>query len=175
LMELGALVCVPNGMPLCKNCPVSGMCKAYKEGMTDVLPVKSGKKPKTVQELTVFVIESEGKGAVQKRPAKGLLAGLWEFPNARGRLTEAEAIEYIYDLQFTTYKLRTGKDGCNDTSTAALQVREFTHVFTHRVWSMRVYYFSCDKQTENLTWAGLDEVALPTAFRKLVEIVTSDE
>ena len=34
LMELGALVCVPNGAPLCDVCPLAGLCQARAAGTT---------------------------------------------------------------------------------------------------------------------------------------------
>ena len=167
VMELGATVCLPNGKPLCGECPIHELCRAYRENLTEVLPVKSAKKAKTTEDITVFVVESQGLFAVKKRPAKGILAGLWEFVNVPGRLSEDEAMKAaadIYNLQFTTDKLRTEKDcGYHSPRTC-----EFTHVFTHRIWNMRVYYFTCKEKTKDLTWARLNDIALPTAFRKLI-------
>ena len=81
LMDLGAMVCLPNGEPLCPRCPARGFCAALREGRTAELPVKAAKKARRVEERTVFLIFYQKKVALRRRPAKGLLAGLWEYPN----------------------------------------------------------------------------------------------
>ena len=40
LIELGAIVCVPNGEPKCAACPLEALCKAHKEGREMDFPVK---------------------------------------------------------------------------------------------------------------------------------------
>ena len=52
LMELGALVCLPNGAPLCEQCPAASFCTAYQEGLTGELPVKAPKKARRVEKRT---------------------------------------------------------------------------------------------------------------------------
>ena len=76
LMELGALVCVPNGAPLCDVCPLAGLCQARAAGTTAALPQKAKPKPRKVLPVTVALVESPAGFLVQQRPAKGLLAGL---------------------------------------------------------------------------------------------------
>ena len=46
LMELGATVCVPNGLPDCDACPLAAVCEAKKHGTVAALPKKSPKKPR---------------------------------------------------------------------------------------------------------------------------------
>ena len=48
LMELGAMVCVPNGEPHCESCPLKGLCLARKMGAMDEIPVKKAKKPRRI-------------------------------------------------------------------------------------------------------------------------------
>lgn len=80
LIELGATVCVPNGKPLCDQCPWDTVCRAYKEDLIDKLPVKTPKKARKIEHKTVFLLECNDQIAIHKRGDKGLLAGLWEFP-----------------------------------------------------------------------------------------------
>ena len=40
LMELGALVCLPNGAPKCEVCPLAAQCKGRAAGRAEQLPVK---------------------------------------------------------------------------------------------------------------------------------------
>ena len=44
LMELGALVCLPNGAPQCDSCPVASLCLGMAAGRAEQLPVKPAKK-----------------------------------------------------------------------------------------------------------------------------------
>ncbi len=155
-MELGALVCVPNGPPKCGVCPVSGLCKAHLNGLTGQIPVKSPKKERTSENLTVFVIESgDGLYGLRKRPQKGLLAALWEFPNHNGFLNEAEAAEKMTGMGFSGFEF--------------LCMRNASHIFTHKTWNMRAYYFKSAVTPEGLTWRKLADAALPTAFKKLTD------
>ena len=84
LMELGATVCGPNRKPDCHNCPCKTFCLGHQNKTAENLPVKSPKRQRKTEEYTVFVLSCDGKIALQKRPAKGLLAGLWQFPNVKG-------------------------------------------------------------------------------------------
>ena len=81
LMEVGALVCVPNGKPLCGQCPAAEHCLARERDLTGSIPVKPAKKARKIEKRTVFLIENDHRIALRRRPEKGLLAGLWEFPN----------------------------------------------------------------------------------------------
>jgi A/G-specific adenine glycosylase len=80
-MELGALICTPR-RPQCQQCPLKRHCVAFKEDRTESLP-HLGKRPSaTVRRFLAFAIESKGRFLVQQRPAGGVNAQLWEFPNA---------------------------------------------------------------------------------------------
>lgn len=78
-MELGATVCLPNTVPNCPVCPLSAHCLGLKNKTAAALPNKSPKKPRRIEQKTVVLFCKGGKVLLQKRPPKGLLAGLWEF------------------------------------------------------------------------------------------------
>ena len=78
LMELGALVCLPNGAPLCGQCPLAALCRGRAAGRAEQLPVKPAKKPKPELAFTVAVVHGPKGVLLQKRPERGLLAGLWQ-------------------------------------------------------------------------------------------------
>ena len=84
LMDLGAVICLPNGAPLCEACPWNGSCVAHARGRETELPVVPAKKKRPVEERTVFLIYYDQRLALRKRPEKGLLAGLYEYPNHGG-------------------------------------------------------------------------------------------
>ena len=158
LMELGATVCLPNGAPDCGHCPLSGLCSA-REGGWRVLPVKDEKRPRRRETLTVLLLRCEGRWALRRRPDRGLLAGLWEFPNVPGELEPQGALDLA---------------SAWGTAPLALE-REMRrgHIFTHVEWDMRCYVLSCAAAPEGFTWATDRELdrdyALPTAFRKLLQ------
>ncbi len=88
LIETGAIVCVPNGEPKCRECPLASVCLGRKQGLLDTIPYKAPKKPRKVEERTVLLLEAEDRIALEKRPDKGLLASLYQFPNVEGSLTK---------------------------------------------------------------------------------------
>ena len=94
LMELGAMVCVPNGAPHCGACPLAGICMARQQGSTDMLPVREKKINRRTEERTVFVLQCGGRIAIRRRKGKGLLASLWELPNTEGFLEVQEAVRF---------------------------------------------------------------------------------
>ena len=81
LIEIGAVVCVPNGRAKCEECPLAFCCRAKEKGIVEELPKKKAKKERRVEERTVLVLREGDRVAVRKRPSKGLLAGLYELPN----------------------------------------------------------------------------------------------
>ena len=87
LIELGAIVCVPNGGPKCEQCPVKEYCIAHAENLTAEIPVKKKAKARKIEERTVLIFKDGKQIAIRKRPAKGLLAGLYEFPNLEGKFS----------------------------------------------------------------------------------------
>lgn len=159
LMELGAMVCAPNGAPKCESCPLQGVCLANAHGTWEKYPVKEAKKAKREEEKTVFYLTCDGCLAVRKRENKGLLAGLWELPNVEGKLAAAQAL------------LFAEKAGCEPAE--LLKSVERVHVFTHIIWRMRCYYIVCKEKSPEFVWADAErrktDVALPTAFRMFVE------
>jgi A/G-specific adenine glycosylase len=90
MMELGALVCRP-ATPDCVACPLSSCCRAF--AGHDVLryPVKQKRKPVPEVRVAVGVVEADGKMLITRRPAHGLLGGLWEFPG--GKIRDGESPE----------------------------------------------------------------------------------
>ena len=159
LMELGAMVCVPNGAPKCESCPLQELCLANAHGTWEKYPVKEAKKAKREEEKTIFYLTCDGCLAVRKRGSRGLLAGLWELPNVEGKLDAAQAL------------LFAEKAGCEPAE--LLKSVERVHVFTHIIWRMRCYYIVCKEKSPEFVWADAErrktDVALPTAFRMFVE------
>ena len=152
LMELGATVCLPNGQPKCGECPVREDCVAYREGRTAELPLLSAKKARKIERKTVFALWLNGGLIGYRRPESGLLAGLWQLPEAAGDLTDAEAAFWL------------GEHGI--LPVGELRFYERKHIFTHIEWHMRVCAAEVSADALPEGWIVLDEShALPTAFR----------
>ncbi|MBR0280559.1 MAG: A/G-specific adenine glycosylase [Oscillibacter sp.] len=159
LMELGATVCVPNGPPRCESCPVASYCLGRERGTALELPIRAAKKERRIEDRTVFVILNENRVALRKRPGRGLLAGLWEFPNTAGTLTETEAAETLKAWGLTVADWR-GKLNAK-------------HIFTHVEWRMSGYLVSVTgADAGKFVWADaveLREYAIPSAFGRYRE------
>ena len=125
LIELGATVCAPNREPMCGVCPLRDSCVAYREGRTNEIPVRSPKKPRRVEERTVFLIRDGDRTALSKRPQKGLLSGLYELPNIEGHLNEEEVLAHLRSLGFEPLRIQKLEDA--------------KHIFTHIEWHMIAY------------------------------------
>lgn len=126
LIETGALVCIPGGEPKCRECPMESVCLTAPNGLWKKIPWKSPPKERKVEERTVFIIEYQEKAAIRKRPPKGLLASLYELPNAEGKLSPKEAEAYLAVSEDDLVCLKPLPDA--------------RHVFSHIEWRMSGYH-----------------------------------
>ncbi len=83
LMELGALICTPAN-PRCNLCPMRGVCVARTMGRQDVLPNRGPRRTHVRIVHDTAWVRRGNKFLLQRRPAKGLLAGMWELPPLAG-------------------------------------------------------------------------------------------
>ena len=161
LMELGATVCLPRGAPKCSQCPMADLCQAREAEQWRSLPARLPKRPRRQAEITVFLLCCQGKIALERRPQRGLLAGLWQFPNVPGWLTEQAALAQAAAWQAGPVELTRRADR--------------VHVFTHVQWQMRCYRIRCQAMPPGFTWltpAQVEaEAALPTAFRQFWDLI----
>lgn len=158
LMELGAVVCVPNGAAKCDLCPLTKFCGAFKQQTQMNYPVKKTKKERRIEERTILVIQDGERVAISRRPNKGLLAGLFELPNIEGHLDSDEVLKYMqrYDLEpIRVQSLEASK-----------------HIFSHIEWRMigyRIRVSSLEKMREqNIIFASQENIEekypIPAAF-----------
>ena len=164
LMELGATICIPGGVPQCSVCPLASVCLSRQDELWREIPVLSPKKARRREEIAVFLLRHADRYALRKRPGTGLLAGLWEYPSLTGLLSPQQALD------------QAAAWGC--APTALLRITEREHIFTHREWHMTGYEISCAVMSDRFCWAGLKELdeiySLPSAFRKFDDIVIVD-
>ena len=159
-MDLGAGICIPNGEPLCEQCPLKTWCVARQKGNYMEFPVKPEKKPRKRQNRTILLLEYQGKYMLQKRPKKGLLAGLWEFPAQEEFLSPEELSHLLTEWDSAAGEvelLGTGK-----------------HIFSHVEWHMLGYLVHLKEipkglEQEECIWATVQEMessySIPSAFQ----------
>ncbi len=196
LMELGAIVCVPNGPPMCGACPWSGLCKAHLAGREGEFPVREKKRARRVETLDVFVLRFEGRYAVRRRGA-GLLAGLWEFPNAPSAsspdhsssvgIRNTSPVEFpnapsvsspdrAPSVYFSRAPSVEGGRGVGPSPFGPiLAVKSAKHIFTHVEWHMTGYLIETAERDPQYVWATAEELksgyAIPSAFKAFTEWV----
>ncbi len=162
LMELGETVCLPNTSPNCKVCPLSELCVAYAGGLTDTLPVRSKKNKRRVEERRVdivVILDTPRRVLLHKRGDTGLLAGLWELPNA---ISGEESLPTAIVSNCTTQPtvLPGGK-----------------HIFSHVEWHMsgRLLFMLPQDLPVGYRAVTLDDLqtsyALPSAFRSYTALL----
>ena len=169
MMELGALICLPNGKPDCASCPLKACCRACAEGSWERIPARREKKARRKEDRTVLLIRDAVSTLIHKRDDRGLLAGLWELPNLEGEADEKQVLDY-----------------CRSLGLKVLQIRplpEAKHVFTHVEWHMRGYLLLVEDMqeaqqsgqfaAERFLAAGTDEIGerypVPSAFRNYMD------
>lgn len=165
LIELGAIVCVPNGAPKCQECPVIHLCKAHAEGRETELPVKTKQKARKIEERTVFIFRDGEMAAIRKRPAKGLLAGLYELPNIEGHLSLDEAVAYSKEIGLSPIRVK--------------ELGDAKHIFSHVEWRMKGYLIRVDELLksckEDMLFIHPEEVQekypIPSAFERYTDYI----
>ena len=165
LIELGAVVCLPNGAPRCGKCPVRNICLAHEQGRENEFPVKKKAKKRRIEKRTVLLFRDEEKAAIRKRPARGLLAGMYEFPNREGYMSYDDVVAYGKSLGLTPVRIR--------------KLGKAKHIFSHVEWHMTGYEILVDELEKDMEaaeneresgviFAGIrqlrDEYPIPSAF-----------
>lgn len=157
LMDLGELVCLPNTLPKCEDCPLKQFCQSYKEKNQEKYPISLKKAAKKEIHKTVFLLSYQDKYLIRKRPNKGLLASLYEFYNVDKNFHLPEAKEYLEKNDFSINSIRKDKKG--------------KHVFTHLIWEMSGFRVELKDFPKDLgfllvTKKELEELySIPSAFK----------
>lgn len=164
LIEVGALVCVPNGEPKCPVCPLASLCRTRRDGLWKEIPYKPPKKQRKREERTVVIFERGGQIALKKRPPSGLLASLYELPNAEGHLEEKDVLEAFQFGEKDVLSVRA--------------LPKARHIFSHVEWEMSGYRIELGPDARgdgNLIFTdkkGLEETyPLPNAFSAYKKLI----
>lgn len=169
MMELGATVCTPR-RPACLRCPFRDTCKARASGRQETFPVQGVKRAVPLYPVALAVVVNEGKILVQKRPASGHLAGMWEFPGGRVLTGETHTM---------TLK-RCLFEELGVTPEVGAMVGSVTHAYSHFRVQLHLYLarapegIPTPKKGQSMAWIGpedLDSLAFPAANRKLFPLL----
>ncbi|MGN1155305.1 MAG: A/G-specific adenine glycosylase [Agathobacter sp.] len=163
LMELGATVCVPNGEPHCDKCPWNGLCETKRQNLVAEIPVKTKAKERRIENKTVLIIKDGEQLALHKRPAKGLLAGLYELPNLEGHRETEELLAYVKEQGYEPIRIQPLCDA--------------KHIFSHVEWHMKGYVvfvasreITPEQKASDWIFVDVEETkkkyAIPSAFSK---------
>lgn len=160
LMDLGAMVCIPNGKPHCEQCPIMHICQAFHQNLVMQIPVKPPKKKRRVEKRTVFLIEYQDRYLIRQREDKGLLAGLWELVSVEEKLTQSKLGKVLKEWEIEDYKVEP--------------LGKAKHIFTHLEWHMEGYHIILNAaptrfmEETSYVWASKEELesiyTLPSAF-----------
>lgn len=164
LMDLGATICIPQ-KPRCAQCPLQSHCKAFANGQTENLPVKTRKKASPIRHGVSYVLrDARGHYLLQQNPAKGLLGGLWTFPETAWR-----------DKEWTTTEIKKALPVAAPYDT----IGQITHVFTH--FKLLVTIVTVTVKTRSTvkragTWFAPDSLpAMSTLHKKILTAALSQE
>lgn len=131
MMEIGAMICIPHGQPHCSECPLKELCLAHERHCEEEYPKKAVKKKRSIEEKTVLLIQDDNCAVLRRRPSKGLLAGMYEFPMLEGYWTAEEITRYLADNGLKILRIQRLEDS--------------RHIFTHREWHMQGYMIRVDE------------------------------
>ncbi len=154
LMDLGSMVCLSSTSPKCSICPLATHCKAYLHQTQTKYPKKTTKKPRRIEQKTIFIFAYKNWIAIQKRTEKGLLKNLYEFKNEEGKYTYEDVLEY---LKYSKISYKT-----------VFQIGSAKHIFSHLEWHMTGYYILLKEKRKDFIWISKEELkevySIPSAF-----------
>jgi len=153
LMELGALVCLPR-KPRCDQCPLPVICAAFQQGTQAELPLMKEKAAIPHLVVTAGILRHHGTVLIAKRPANGLLGGLWEFPG--GKVEDGET--------HTAALTRELVEELGITAHIGNWVGTYRHAYTHFRVTLHAYEVTSSEHALNplhhaeLRWVSLTEL-----------------
>ncbi len=160
IMDIGATICLPNGEPHCPSCPISKYCQSFHQGTPLRYPVKKIKKQRKKEKKTVLLLYWNDQVMIRKRPKKGLLGGLLEFPMIDSHANKEEVLTWLKKRGYEVIRIKKGE--------RAKHI--FSHIEWHMIsWEVEVDSFSVAERVDNnRQWVDcglISEITLPTAFK----------
>jgi A/G-specific adenine glycosylase len=169
MMELGATVCTPRS-PKCLVCPVNEQCEALVAGIQESIPTARVAKARPLVKRWTFCIQHDGRWLIERRPAKGRWAGLWQFVTLEPVAHEHSAHGHLIDAVAAHYDIATSTPKPLGT---------IDHGLTHRQYEFSVFVCNAKGKisgcnAESRAWVDLDDIsryALPRPHLRVVELL----
>jgi A/G-specific adenine glycosylase len=149
LMDLGATLCAPKD-PHCARCPLRRVCKGYESGDPEKFPSRGLKKAIPFIQAVSAVIQKDGQVLLQQRPARGLLGGLWEFPDWRVDHREDSELKLLHFIKNELgIRIKTKES-----------LGSFKHTYSHFKLTLHVYLCQAAGSKNVGTWVPLRDLRL---------------
>ena len=141
MMELGALVCKPLN-PQCKTCPLTPLCKAFAQGLQNVLPIKRTKPLRTKRYFHYFICLNKSSDFLfTKRVENDVWRQMYEFPMIESQSNETP--EYTDIEQLCMIELVP--------EIPIIMIAEKKHILSHREIHAFFYVVGCNiSRNENM-------------------------
>jgi len=155
VMDLGSNICLSRD-PLCEQCPLCLECKAFLLKTQKELPKTKKRERKPHYDVVAGVIQRKDKVLIDKRPANGLLGGLWEFPGGKVENGETNHDALIRELN----------EELGITIEPKSDLGIYKHAYTHFSVTVYVYYVGIldgkpeALESEKIEWVELDNLKL---------------
>ncbi|WP_066923517.1 A/G-specific adenine glycosylase [Murdochiella massiliensis] len=128
LMDLGSLICLAKGDPLCAQCPLHEFCAVAGKEIATQYPKRRPKKPRRKEKKTVLLIQQGDRLLLWQQPKNDLLAGMWLFPMLNGHLSPEEIL------------MRMSEQGIARECIQQIEgLDPAIHIFSHLEWHMIGY------------------------------------
>jgi len=151
IMEFGALQCVPKN-PDCNGCIFNRICFAGKNGLVDVLPVKTKTAKITTRYFHYLYVRFGGRTFIRRRIDGDIWTGLYEFP-----MIETEG-ETGLDELCRTPAWQSYFPG--QTPLVKSVSPEITHRLTHRILKIRFYEITIERAISGKEFIEIPETEL---------------
>lgn len=168
IMELGEVICIPNGKAKCDLCPCKDDCLAHLHNTKDTIPYRSPLNKRKIIQRTLLIIRDGDLFLIHKRKETGLLANLYEFIGIDEKLKTPDIIQLLEEKQMEPLHIKKLPDS--------------KHIFTHLEWHMQAYEIQVaqiEKYLQNdymlLSKTDLATRAIPSAFKKYIDYYTLRE
>jgi A/G-specific adenine glycosylase len=153
VMDLGATICTPKS-PNCAICPVHSICISHKNNFQDKYPLMREKQPVPHIDVVAAIIRQNDMVLIARRPSKGLLGGLWEFPG--GKLEAGE--------NHTEALVREIREELGSEVIATHKFGVYRHAYTHFKVTLQAWFAELHGEPPNaleaseIRWVKIDEL-----------------
>lgn len=152
LMDVGSNFCKAKN-PRCMDCFLKSDCIAFSKNLQNVLPKRPEKPIRPKRYGHSFIMRNADQICIEKRPEKGLLAGLYQFPSSEF-LSEKTKADYPVNGKWA-------------------HIGTVRHIFTHFELELTLWELFVSNTNEGL-WTNINQLSnygLPTMFRKALTYI----